>query len=117
MKVRAAYDWKRERQGLIDPKLTSEGDAIRLKHVYDVYVLTAMLTHEELIHAATLAERYIGHEEALKTREQAIELYGNVESEGIQAVEAYSRRFMETNLTVDHELFWTEGLRVALGIE
>ena len=63
MKLRAAYDWVRERNERIEPKLTSEGDAIRLKHVYDVYVMAAMLTQEELIQAASLAEKYSDHEE------------------------------------------------------
>lgn len=117
MKVRAAYDWIREQQGLIDPKLTTEGDHIRLKHVYDVYVLIAMLTQAERAEAAALAAKYTDHEEALKTREQAVKLYGSVDAEGIQAIEAYSRRNSGTALAIDHELFWDEGLKIALGLD
>ena len=117
MKVRAAYDWLREQQGLIEPKLTTQGDHIRLKHVYDVYVLTAMLTQAERAEAAALAEKYADHEEALKTREQAVELYGTVDAEGVQAIEAYSRRYLGRALAIDHELFWDEGLKRALGLD
>ena len=117
MKVRAAYDWMREQQGLIEPKLTTEGDHIRLKHVYDVYVLTAMLTQVERAEASALAAKYTDHEEALKTRKQAVELYGSVDAEGVQAIEAYSRRNSGTALAIDHELFWEEGLKIALGLD
>jgi hypothetical protein len=117
MKVRAAYDWLLERRGLVDAKLTKEGDRVRLKHVYDVYVLIAMLTPEELAQSAALAAKYFDHEEARKTLKQAIELYGSADAVGIQTVEAYARLYMGDDLAIDHDLFWRDGLKVALGIE
>jgi hypothetical protein len=117
MKIRAAFDWLQEQRGLADLKLTATGDRVRLKHVYDVYVLTAMLTQGELAECTALAQNYANHEEARKTRAQAIELYGSADAPGTQAVEAYSRRYMGTDLTIDRPLFWHEGLKVALGID
>lgn len=117
MKARAAYDWLLELSGRVGEKLTKEGDRVRLKHVYDVYVLATMLTAEELRQSALLAKKYAAHEEARKTQEQVIELYGSPDSVGIQAVEAYARRYMGTDLVIDHDLFWNEGLTTALGIE
>ena len=116
MKVRAAYDWLKELNGLVSDKLTSEGDRVRLKHVYDVYVLAAILTEDELAQSSFLANKYVHHEEAKKTREQVIELYGKPNAVGIQAVGTYSKRYMGTDLGIDHDLFWNEGLRAALGI-
>ena len=117
MKARAAYDWLLELRGSIGEKLTNDGDRVRLKHVYDVYVLTTMLTAEELRQSALLAKKYAAHEEARKTQEQVIELYGSPDSVGIQAVEAYARQYMGTDLVIDHDLFWNEGLTTALGIQ
>ena len=116
MKVRAAYDWLLEQRGLLEEKLTKEGDRVRLKHVYDVYVLTAMLTEAERDQSAALARRYVDHEEAQKTRAQAAELYGSVDAAGIGTVEAYARRYAGVNLHIDHDLFWQEGLKTALGV-
>ena len=116
MKMRAAYDLLMEQRGLVVEKLTTQEDRVRLKHVYDVYVLIAILTREELAQSAALAAKYLDHGEAAKTREQAVELYGNKNAVGIQMVEAYARRYMGDDLIIDHALFWRDGLKVALGI-
>ena len=71
---------------------------------------------EELNESAAFAARYAGHGEARKTRDQAQELYGTQEAEGIVAAKSYSFRFLGARLDIDHELFWHEGLKVALGI-
>jgi hypothetical protein len=115
MKVRAAYDWFLEQRGEVRPKLTPNGDRIRLKHVYDVYVVTAMMTEKELTEASTLAELYQDHDEARKTREQARELYGKADAIGIQAIRAYASQSFRTSIDLDYDVFW-EGLQTALNI-
>lgn len=110
IKTRAAYDWLGEQRGERKPRVSRDtGVSRRLKHVFDVYVLVAMLTVEELDESVELAQKYFGHAEAKKIRQEAIELFGSPEAPGVAAVRQASVN------AIDYELFW-EGLSRALGI-
>jgi hypothetical protein len=115
LKVRAAYDWLLEERGEIPPK-TDDELSVRLKHPFDVYLLTASLTETELEEAVTLQANYREHEQAIHIRVMARELFAVENSPGIRAVQDYARRSGFGNLNLDHELFYQEGLREALGL-
>jgi uncharacterized protein (DUF952 family) len=118
LKVAAAYDWLREVRGeRIEPKIDLEtGISRRLKHVYDVYALVAMLTERELEEAADLAVRYADNSMAETIRQQAVELYSDPDGDGIRAIHNYARQSLSRPLLISHEQFWQDGLNVALGI-
>jgi len=117
LKVAAAYDWLREKNGEIEAKVYREtGISRRLKHVYDVYVLVAMLTEQEQTEARELAHRYAKHPVAMEILKKAATLYADHEGEGMRAVELYARQSVASTLRIDHELFWEEGLKPVLGI-
>jgi hypothetical protein len=118
LKVAAAHDWLKERAGEIPPKTDREtGVSRRLKHVLDVYILVAMLTEVELSEAIQLAETYREHPQAEKIRREAIELWGKPDAAGFLEMQRYVRQVYADAVEIDYTLFWTEGLRVALGIE
>ena len=103
MKIQAAHDWLRMERGEIERKVNSE------KHIIDVYILTAMMLETELTEAVDLALRYSGHPVARQIHACARELYGTVESPGVQEVRRQARD------EIDYPLFW-EALCEALGI-
>jgi hypothetical protein len=103
MKVKAAHDWLEARNGPRRPKLGIE------KHVLDVYLLTAMLTEQEIREAEGLAERYATHPIAQEIREYAKELYANPTAPGFVEVAR------QTDVALDHDTFW-EALCAVLGI-
>lgn len=102
MKVRAAHDWLRRQRGEMEAKEFSE------KHAFDVYVLVAMLTEEELLRCGEIAGVFESHKLAAAIRAQAQELFATSASPGF--LEA--RRQVESDL--DFEAFH-EGLGRALG--
>ena len=97
MKVKAADDWAAR------PKPFS------VKHAFDVYLLTAMLTEEEIEQATALAARYSDNPVATEIHDAAARLYDKPTSPGF--VEAQR----QAGSPLDHEIFW-EALQVALGI-
>jgi len=110
IKTRAAHDWLKEQRGeKISTANRETGVSKRLKHVFDVYVLVAMLTVEELDEAGELAKKYSMHEEAKQICGEAMELFGTPEARGVAAI-----RQAAVN-AIDYELFW-EGLSRALNI-
>ena len=117
LKVAAAYDWLREERGEIEKKFQGDTDIrLRLKHVYDVYVLTAMLTEAERDESSALTREYVDHPIAHGLRRSVTELYSDPSGEGVRGVQLYARQSFGTTLRIDHELFWEEGLRPSLGI-
>ncbi len=118
LKTAAAYDWLREKNEEIEPKVYREtGVSRRLKHVYDVYVLVAMLTEQEREEAIAIASRYEDHPIASDMRKSAVMLYADPHGEAIRAAEFYAQQSLGFQLHIDHNLFWEEGLRQALGIK
>lgn len=97
MKVKAAADWTER------PKPFSE------KHAFDVYLLVAMLTPDEVAEAEALVVRYEYHPVAIEVRTAAVRLYG--EPSGVGFVEAER----QAGGQLDHELFW-EALKTVLRI-
>ncbi|MDX1934762.1 MAG: hypothetical protein SFU56_19365 [Capsulimonadales bacterium] len=97
MKVKAADDWTQR------PKPFAE------KHAFDVYLLVAMLTPDEVAKAETLAARYANHSVAAEVRVAAARLYGEPSGPGFAEAER------QASGPLDHGLFW-EALRAALGI-
>jgi hypothetical protein len=103
MKVKAAHDWLRSEHGEITKKPGQE------KHVFDVYVLTAMLVENELAEAQKLAQQYDAYPILKEIRDCARELYGENNAPGVQEIQ---RR---TNTDFDYAVFW-EALCGMLGI-
>lgn len=103
MKIKAAHDWLQMEQGLLTHKKNAE------RHVFDVYMLVAMLTEAELEEAATLAASYQNHPIAVELRTCAIQLYGEEEAPGMAELRQRLRE------SVNYSLFWT-ALKQAIGI-
>lgn len=103
MKIAAAYDWLRRERGEMPPKY---GGA---KHVFDVYIITAMLTEVEIFEAVDIAKRYQAHPLAQSARGWVHELYGSDQAPGVQEV------IRQAGSDVDYRLFW-QGLQAGLGI-
>ena len=104
MKVKAAHDWLQMIRSGTRPKLNAE------KHVFDVYILVAMLLNEEVAECSELAARYTGYPMAEENRFNALELFGSQSGQGFTEV---LRQI--GGLPHDYATFW-EGLREALGI-
>ncbi len=103
MKVKAAHDWLEMERGKIPRKPNSE------RHVFDVYVLTAMLTEAELDEAAEYAGRYADHAQAADVRRCAIALFGSNSASGtLEAARQCPGRF--------EGAVFDEAIRRALGI-
>lgn len=103
MKVKAVHDWLRMERGEIERR------PFREKHVFDVYVLVAMLTEAELSAATVLAAKYFNHPLAAIVRSDAAVLYAAPDAPGfLQAVR-------QAGSPLDHDLFWT-GLQSVLGM-
>jgi len=103
LKVKAAYDWLRAEQGEIPPKPG------RAKHVFDVYVLIAMLTELELQEASGAATRHENRPLANEIRDCARILYADRNGVGMDEI----RR--QSNTTIEYETFW-QALSLALGL-
>lgn len=97
LKIQAAHDW------LIRNKPGGQ------KHVLDVYILTAMLTPDELDQSAALALKYREHPAAQSVREACRELFGSADSPGC-------REILRQGVAAIDEAFF-EGLQTALGLE
>lgn len=97
MKVKAADDWVRR------PKPFSE------KHAFDVYLLTAMLTAEEISQARNLAARHGDRPLATQIRAAAGHLYGTPTAPGFEEAQR------QADSALDHAVFW-EALQAVLGI-
>lgn len=95
LKIQAAHDWFRKRK--------PAGE----KHLKDVYILTCMLTPEELDQAAELAKRYHGWPQAQAVRSASQELFGSPQSPGCQEI-------LRQGVDAIDEAFF-EGLGTALG--
>src|SRR5262249_6467098 len=108
MKVKAAHDWLRMRRGEFDQKEFAE------RHAFDVYILVAMLTAEELETAEELAKKYARLSIAEEIKSHTVELYGSQDEPGFIEAERQARQ--ASGLHLDYSTFW-EGIRRALGIE
>lgn len=95
MKVKAAHDWLRRERGLSPQKRNAE------RHVFDVYVLIAMLTEAELEEASGIAERYRAFPVAEEIRVCAQELYGDAEAPGMVELKR------QVGGDINYPLFWT----------
>ena len=104
MKVAAAYEWLAMARSDKPPKKNSE------KHVFDVYVIIAMLTRDEVNSATVMAAKYSKHPQARQNQERAAQLFDSPEAQAFLEV----ARQMNGLLT-DYETFW-EGLKRAMGI-
>ncbi len=115
LKIAAAFDWLLEQRGEIPPKFAEEGeDSKRLKHVFDVVILVAMLTVQELSECKTLATKYLEHPLAAKNRESAKKLFEKEDGEGMVAARYYAAT-TAVEFPLDHDLFWTT-LQQTLGM-
>ena len=103
MKVKAAHDWLRRERGELKEKNNSE------RHVFDVYLLIAMMTESELEESAGLATRYSSLLVAREICENAIELFGDKNTRGVVGLQ------MQVSEEINYPLFW-EALRQTLGI-
>ena len=86
LKVKAAHDWLFMNEGKIKYKPSRE------KHVFDVYVLFAMLTETELEEAAVFATQYKNHAMANEVRQCARDLFGISNSPGVDEIRRQSAR-------------------------
>lgn len=102
LKIKAAHDWLRMERGEIAHKPRSE------RHVFDVYVLIAMLTEIELAVAEKLAQSYAAHPEARRVAECAQELFGRSDASGALEI------LRQIGDSFDYTLFY-EGLGRLLG--
>lgn len=102
MKIAAAYDWLRRERGEIPSKYGAE------KHVFDVFILTAMLTETEVSEVTDIANRYQKHPVAQNARIWAHELYGSNQAPGTQEI------MRQAGSNLDYPLFW-QGLQAGLG--
>lgn len=102
MKVKAAHDWLRMRRGEIKLKPNSE------KHVLDVYILTAMLTEQELDESAEMARAYADNVFAGENQRYVSELYDSADAPG-------SREIIRQIGDMEY-LAFQEGLYTALAI-
>jgi len=100
LKVAAAGDWLRATD-------TERREKAR-KHVFDVLVLVAMLTEEELTQCMAVRDRYLEHPRAATVRGDAVDLFGTASSPGVAEI----RRQVGD---LDHPTFW-EAVRTVLGI-
>ncbi len=114
LKIAAAFDWLQEIEGKLAPKKNSDGDqSRRLKHVYDVPVLVAMMTAEELDQSSAIGKKLLGRTEAQDNLVKAQSLYGSGDSIAMQAANQYASD-TGLDLSLDYDLFWTT-LMDALG--
>jgi len=104
MKVKAAHDWLQMVRGGTKSKPNAE------KHVFDVYILVAMLLNEEIAECGELAAHYADHPMAEENKINAVELFGSQSGQGFTEI---LRQI--GGLPYDYATFW-EGLREALGI-
>lgn len=104
MKVRAAYDWLRMTRDEIPAKPFSE------KHAFDVFLLVAMLTEEEIASSLPVANQFKDLPIAHEIKAEAKELFAEPTSPGfLEATRQAKDR-------LDHGTFW-EALSFILGIE
>ncbi len=108
MKVRAAYDWLLFDQGAT--KLREGQQAPSAKHAFDVVLLVAMMTEEELDSSRAVRESFTHLEIARSILEEAITLYETETSRGwLEAMRGGATG-------IEHALVW-ETLQQVLGIE
>lgn len=97
LKIQAAHDWLK--------KAKPGGQ----KHVLDVYILTAMLTPNELSQSEALATKYQDHPAARSVKDACRELFGSAEAPGCAEI------LRQGVAAIDGAFF--EGLEVALGLD
>ena len=102
MKIMAAHDWF-QAQG------TEKAKPDSAKHAFDVYMLTAMLTEQEIDTADMLAQKYAQHTIAEHIKTHARVLYETPAAPGFREAQRQAGR------PVDHDIFW-QGLCAVLGI-
>ena len=104
MKLKAAHDWLRRERGEMEEKKNSE------RHVFDLYLLIAMMTEAELEEAAGLATRYSSLLVAREICENAKELFGDKDAQGVVGMQ---RQLKDE---INYSLFW-EALSRSLRIQ
>lgn len=102
MKTVAAGDWMNHR-GTEKEKPGSN------KHPFDVYVLTSMITEEELESCQTFNEKYGSQDKMREARELGYALFGTPDSPGFLEVCRQADRKLE------FDLFW-EGYQTVMGL-
>ncbi len=104
MKLMAAYDWYCS---------IKKGDGIKNnseKHVYDVYVLVAMLVSEEVEVCRELSGKFKDLPIAVSIKEHAISLFGDPNDAGYRKVIELLK-----GTPSDYDTFW-QGLQTVLGL-
>lgn len=104
MKIKAAHEWH-ERKQKGEHKPYSE------KHVFDVYILVAMLTEQELIECSTLAAKYEDHPIARDNRLHSEVLFETADAPGFLEVARQGGAAVRSN----HAVF-VEALYGAVGV-
>ncbi len=102
MKIMAAYDWF-QAQG------TEKAKPDSAKHAFDVYMLTAMLTEQEIATADMLAQKYARHPIAEQIKNYACVLYETPAAPGFREAQRQAGR------PIEHDVFW-QGVCAVLGI-
>lgn len=92
MKIKASFDWLKQTRQEIPPKED------RSKHVFDVYVLMAMLTEAELGEASEFAQRFREHAMAKEIRQNALELFGSDTAPGVLEIQRQSNEAIDIQL-------------------
>jgi hypothetical protein len=99
LKAAAAGDWLRASDSEVKDNLS--------KHVFDVLVLVAMLTEDELARCKAVRDRYRRHPLARAPRDDAVLLFGSLSSPGVAEIRRQHGSF-------DYERFW-ESVCLLLG--
>ena len=102
MKTVAAGDWLKTR-GTGQAKPNSE------KHAYDCYILTGMITEDELESCREFNDRYKGHAKLQEARELGRHLFCESTSPG------YLEACKRANVDLEFEVFW-EGYQLIMGL-
>lgn len=105
MKVRAAHDWYEEREGRMAIMKKHRSP----KHCFDVALIVAMMTLDELQGASLLVQEFHEHPEAVKIRTEAEVLFSLPTSPGWIEVRRQSGR------ELDHNAIWSTVTR-SLGL-
>jgi hypothetical protein len=99
MKVRAAHDWLRWRDGRLI--VAEDRRPPSSKHIFDASLIVAMMTEEEVEQAATLTTQFREHPVAQMIRQEAVELFATPTSLGWIETQSQAERAFE------HELIWS----------
>ena len=103
LKLQAAHDWLNMTKGELKMKQHSE------KHVLDVYILTAMLTEDDIHKCKALVRHYHNNPVSNNSLRYASELFGTEETAGIKEI------VRQLGSAIDYRLFY-DALEAALTV-